>query len=106
MQLQDLNRDAEGYLLDMDAWNSDIAEQIAAEEGIELSEEHWELINFERDFYSEFNTTPAMRLLVKAIKQKYGEEKGNSRYLCRLFPDGAAKQLAKISGLPKPVKCI
>ncbi|VEA72950.1 Sulfurtransferase TusE [Serratia rubidaea] len=45
-------------------------------------------------------------MLVKAMAQKYGEEKGNSRYLYRLFPKGPAKQATKIAGLPKPVKCI
>ena len=45
-------------------------------------------------------------MLVKAMASKFGEEKGNSRYLYRLFPKGPAKQATKIAGLPKPVKCI
>ena len=45
-------------------------------------------------------------MLVKAMAQKYGEEKGNSRYLFRLFPEGPAKQATKIAGLPKPAKCL
>lgn len=57
-------------------------------------------------FYLEFNTSPAIRMLVKAMANKFGEEKGNSRYLYRLFPKGPAKQATKIAGLPKPVKCI
>ncbi|HAV2409472.1 TPA: TusE/DsrC/DsvC family sulfur relay protein, partial [Escherichia coli] len=51
-------------------------------------------------------TSPAIRMLVKAMANKFGEEKGNSRYLYRLFPKGPAKQATKIAGLPKPVKCI
>jgi len=47
-----------------------------------------------------------VRMLVKAMAKKYGEEKGNSRYLFRLFPDGPAKQATKIAGLPKPAKCL
>lgn len=68
--------------------------------------EHWEVVRFVRGFYLEFNTSPAIRMLVKAMANKYGEEKGNSRYLYRLFPKGPAKQATKIAGLPKPVKCI
>jgi tRNA 2-thiouridine synthesizing protein E len=64
------------------------------------------VIHFVRGFYLEFNTSPAIRMLVKAMGQKYGEEKGNSRYLFRLFPQGPAKQATKIAGLPKPVKCL
>ncbi|WP_116327833.1 TusE/DsrC/DsvC family sulfur relay protein, partial [Klebsiella aerogenes] len=75
-------------------------------EEIVLTEAHWEVVRFVRDFYQEFNTSPAIRMLVKAMAQKYGEEKGNSRYLYRLFPKGPAKQATKIAGLPKPVKCI
>ena len=49
---------------------------------------------------------PAIRALVKAMEKQYGPEKGNSRYLYKLFPEGPAKQATKIAGLPKPVKCI
>ena len=73
---------------------------------IEITNEHLEIIRFVRNFYLEFNTSPAIRMLVKAITQKYGEERGNSRYLYRLFPKGPAKQATKLAGLPKPVKCI
>ena len=61
---------------------------LAEQEEITLTEQHWEVIRFVRDFYLEFNTSPAIRMLVKAITQKYGEERGNSRYLYRLFPKG------------------
>lgn len=98
--------DAEGYLLNSDDWSPQLANEIAAQQQIMLSEEHWQVIYFVRDFYTEFNTSPAIRMLVKAMAKKYGEEKGNSRYLFRLFPDGPAKQATKIAGLPKPAKCL
>lgn len=106
MMLKDLNRDPEGYLKNYQEWNEEIAKELAKEENISLTNEHWELIKFVQSFYQEYNTTPAIRLLVKAVKEQYGEEKGNSRYLQRLFPNGPAKQISKIAGLPKPVKCI
>ncbi|MEB7922861.1 sulfurtransferase TusE [Atlantibacter hermannii] len=96
----------DGYLKDSSQWSEGLAEVIAAQEGITLTAEHWEVVRFVRDFYLEFNTSPAIRMLVKAMAKAFGEEKGNSRYLYRLFPKGPAKQATKIAGLPKPVKCI
>ncbi|GKX54930.1 sulfurtransferase TusE [Leminorella grimontii] len=101
-----IDTDAQGYLVNVEDWSESMAVELARQEGIELSEEHWEVVRFVRDFYKEFNTSPAIRMLVKAMSQKYGEEKGNSRYLYRLFSKGPAKQATKIAGLPKPVKCI
>ena len=102
----EIETDSEGYLKDTNQWSEAMAEVIAAQEGITLAVEHWEVVRFVREFYLEFNTSPAIRMLFKAMANKFGEEKGNSRYLYRLFPKGPAKQATKIAGLPKPVKCI
>jgi tRNA 2-thiouridine synthesizing protein E len=101
-----IETDAQGYLKNVDDWSRDIVPLLAQDEGIELSEAHWEVIIFVREFYLEFNTSPAIRMLVKAMAKKYGEEKGSSRYLYKLFIKGPAKQATKLAGLPKPVKCI
>lgn len=103
---KEIETDNDGYLKESSQWSEALAEVIAEKEGIALSPEHWEVVRFVRDFYLEFNTSPAIRMLVKAMANKFGEEKGNSRYLYRLFPKGPAKQATKIAGLPKPVKCI
>lgn len=102
----ELETDAQGYLKNSQDWTPAAAEAIAVIEQIELTEAHWEVIRFVRDFYLEYKTSPAIRMLVKAMGQKFGPDKGNSRYLYRLFPDGPAKQATKLAGLPKPVKCI
>jgi tRNA 2-thiouridine synthesizing protein E len=101
-----IETDAQGYLKNCQEWCESLAMIIAQQEEIELTEAHWEVVRFVRNFYLQFNTSPAIRMLVKAMAEKYGEEKGNSRYLYRLFPLGPAKQATKIAGLPKPVKCI
>ncbi|WP_304169568.1 sulfurtransferase TusE [Lonsdalea britannica] len=101
-----IETDAQGYLKNSHDWQEEMAPLLAEQEAITLTEAHWEVLRFVRAFYLEFNTSPAIRMLVKAMAQKYGEEKGNSRYLYRLFPKGPAKQATKIAGLPKPVKCI
>jgi tRNA 2-thiouridine synthesizing protein E len=103
---KNIETDAEGYLLNCDDWSEALAEALAADEAITLTPEHWEVVRFVRDFYLEYKTSPAVRVLVKAVGQALGADKGNSRYLYRLFPKGPAKQATKIAGLPKPAKCI
>ena len=101
-----IETDASGYLLNIDDGNIEVAQAIAKLENLELTDAHWEIIHFVRAFYQEYKTSPAIRMLVKATAQKLGEDKGNSRYLQRLFPDGPAKQATKLAGLPKPAKCL
>lgn len=101
-----IETDVQGFLLNSADWSESLVPLLAKQEDIALTDAHWEVVRFVRHFYLEFNTSPAIRMLVKAMAQKYGEEKGNSRYLYRLFPKGPAKQATKIAGLPKLVKCI
>ena len=101
-----IETDASGYLLIIDDLDVEVAQAIAKLENLELTDAHWEIIHFVRAFYQEYKTSPAIRMLVKATAQKLGEDKGNSRYLQRLFPEGPAKQATKLAGLPKPAKCL
>ncbi|WP_372880205.1 TusE/DsrC/DsvC family sulfur relay protein [Psychromonas sp.] len=103
---QEYPTDPQGYLLDSTLWTRQLAEYIAQLESVEMTDEHWQVVFFVRDFYLEYNTSPAIRALVKAMEKKYGKEKISSRYLYRLFPKGPAKQATKIAGLPKPARCI
>ena len=98
--------DEEGYITDISAWNKDLAELIAKDENIDMNSDAWEVVNFLRSYYEEYQIAPAVRVLTKAIKKKLGAEKGNSKYLYELFPYGPAKQACKIAGLPKPTGCI
>lgn len=101
-----LGLDKHGYLQDISTWNEQVAEEFARLEQITLTEPHWEVIRFVRQFYQEFHTSPGMRILVKAMAQQLGPEKGNSKYLFMLFPQGPAKQATRLAGLPKPAKCL
>ncbi|MEW5886975.1 MAG: TusE/DsrC/DsvC family sulfur relay protein [Pseudomonadota bacterium] len=103
---QTYETDEEGYLINLADWNKEIAEYIAVEEKVELTENHWEVINYLREYYNEYQIAPAVRVLTKAIGKQFGEEKGNSKYLYDLFPYGPAKQACKIAGLPKPTGCV
>ena len=98
--------DEEGYLANLAEWNEDVADYIAKTEDINMTEQHWEVINFLRDYYDEYQIAPAVRVLTKAIGKKLGPDKGNSQYLYELFPYGPAKQACKIAGLPKPTGCV
>ena len=103
---QSIATDKQGYLLAFTEWNEDIAVLLANGDNVELSEPHWEVIRFVREFYLTYNTSPAIRALTKAMKAEFGEEKSSSRYLYRLFKEGPAKQATKYAGLPKPARCI
>jgi TusE/DsrC/DsvC family sulfur relay protein len=98
--------DEEGYLVNLADWNEDIARHIAQTESIALSDSHWEVVNFLRRYYEEYQIAPAVRVLTKAIGKALGPDKGNSQYLYELFPYGPAKQACKIAGLPKPTGCV
>ncbi len=96
----------EGYLEQREDWSTEVAMAIAKQDDITLTDAHWEIIHFLRKFYHDYEHTPAIRALVKALANKFGPDKGNSLYLHQLFPQGPAKQASKIAGLPKPSRCI
>ena len=98
--------DARGYLLESSQWSRSWAETTATVDGIDLGWEHWEIIEFLRDYHQRFAMAPPMRLLVKEIGRQFGPDKASSRYLYRLFPDGPARQACRYAGLPRPVSCI
>lgn len=96
----DVERSEDGFFIDPSLWREEMAEVIAAQEGItELTPRHWEVIRFMRNQYLEKGAGPSVRMLGKAsgvpIKELY-----------QLFPKGPAKSAAKIAGIPKPVGCI
>ena len=101
-----LETDEEGYLANLNDWEPAVAEAMASAEDCQLTDEHWDIINFLREYYEEYQIAPAVRVLTKAVGKKLGKDKGNSKYLYELFPYGPAKQACKIAGLPKPTGCV
>ena len=98
--------DKDGFLQNLDDWSIEVAHALAAESSITLSPEHIEVLHLLRDFYAEFQLSPATRPLIKYTALKLGPEKGNSMHLNRLFNGTPAKLAAKLAGLPKPTNCI
>jgi tRNA 2-thiouridine synthesizing protein E len=106
MQNQFPTFDTEGFLQELELWTPIIAESIAYRENIFLTQQHWEIIYLVRNFYQQFEISPAMRPLVKYAGNNLGLDKGKSIYLMQLFPPSPAKLAAKIAGLPKPANCL
>ena len=100
--------DEEGFLANLDDWDEDVAVELAADEGLEISTERSVLIHKARDFYLEKQNTPSTREIIRMVAEGMGmdpveERRSIDRHLYQLFPHGPDKQLAKIAGLPKPL---
>jgi tRNA 2-thiouridine synthesizing protein E len=89
----------EGYMLDADAWTPEIADAIAAQLGLTLTDRHWVVINFARAEFKANGEAPTLRRITKQTDV-------DTKELYQLFPGGAAKVAAKIAGLRKPTGCI
>ncbi len=98
--------DDDGYLLNLEDWTPDLAGHLASQDGISLTDAHWEVINFLRDYYKQYQIAPMIKILVKEIGKAMGPEKGNTKYLYELYPAGPAKQACRYAGLPKPTGCV
>ena len=103
---QTYETDEDGYLANLSDWSESVAQHLANTESVDMSDAHWEVINFLREYYEEYKIAPMIRILTKAIGKKLGKEKGNTKYLYDLYPGGPAKQACKIAGLPKPTGCV
>lgn len=92
--------DEDGFIVEPSVWNEEVAKMLAKTEDVsELTEEHWKVINYLRDYYAKFGIAPMVRKLCKdtgfPLKKIY-----------ELFPSGPAKGACKLAGLPKPTGCV
>ena len=94
---------ANGYLVNLEDWNEDVAKEIAEKESVTLDEKAWDVINFLRDEYLNNNgNQPNERNMVKHFKGVWTDlDKVDTKALYALFPMGPAKQAGKIAGLPE-----
>ncbi len=93
----------DGRLNELSDWTPDIATAIAREEGLNLTDAHWDIINLMRDYYFTFNITPVTKLLKREIAKKLGAERASDEALAGLFPGGVQYQATKIAGIPVPM---
>jgi len=92
--------DEDGFLVDPEDWSEDMAAYFATVEDVtELTDKHWQVINYLRDYFKKFGVAPMIRKLCKdtgfTLKEIY-----------ELFPSGPAKGACKLAGLPKPTGCV
>ena len=93
----------DGRLINLSDWNPDVANAIAKEEGLNLGEAHWDIINLMRDYYFTYNITPIVKLLKREMAKKLGAERATDEAINTLFPGGIQYQGSKIAGIPVPV---
>lgn len=95
---ENINFNEEGYLTDLNQWNKNIALELAKDAGIEMTEKHWEVLEFLQISHKN-DVILSIRRVGKSgvvdIKQFY-----------QLFPNGPLKISSKLAGIPKPVCCI
>ena len=108
MQVKDqvIHLDNEGFLLDPEQWDLDVARQIARDLGIDMSDNHWMVVNFVREYYEFRQSVPETRFALKAMREQLGKEKATRKYLYSLFPYGYGQQACKIAGMRKPLKLL
>ena len=91
--------DDDGFMVDANAWTPEIAQAIAEDQGITLTDRHWIVINFARKEFEENGEPPTLRRITKRTEV-------NTKEIYQLFPGGPAKTASRISGLGKPTGCI
>ncbi len=97
---QTLEIDEDGFIQDPDKWNEEVAAALAKTEGVdELTEAHWKLVNYLREYYLQFGVAPMIRKLCKDTGFKLNQ-------IYEMFPSGPAKGACKVAGLPKPTGCV
>ena len=92
--------DEDGFLQEPDRWSEDVAKDLAKSESVdELTEGHWKVIRYIRNYYIQFGTAPMVRKVCKETGYKLSD-------IYQLFPSGPAKGACKLAGLPKPTGCV
>ena len=99
-QVQLPETDAEGYLVEPHDWSAGLAEEFARQENITLTEDHWDVIRFIRDYFDEHQVAPDARFVIKYLMQRLGPTSRNK--LFELFPYGYVKQTCRIAGMKRP----
>ena len=98
-----IERDVQGYLIDPEAWDDDVARELAAEEKLELTDAYWTILRFMRDYWREHQVAPDVRHVVGFLTNNQGLDKKVAKaQLFQLFPYGYVQQACKIAGMIKP----
>lgn len=97
---RDIETDSEGYLRRLEDWSEGFAKALARQEGLELTDEHWQVIRFLRAYYHEHGVQAQVRVMIRHFSRVWGPERGNNHYLHEIFPiGGPQKQGNRLAGL-------
>jgi tRNA 2-thiouridine synthesizing protein E len=92
--------DEDGFMEEPEVWNEEVALALASTEGVdELTENHWKVVNYLREYYAKFGVAPMIRKLCKETGYPLKE-------IYEMFPSGPAKGACKVAGLAKPTGCV
>lgn len=97
-----IEADKNGFLINVDDWDEEVAKAIAAHEHIDLTDKHWDVINFLREeYFDNHGNQPNTRTIIKAMQEKWNDKSVDSKALYELFPLDPSKQGGRIAGLPE-----
>jgi len=97
---KEIEIDEDGFIQEPDKWDESVAKDLAKTEDVsDMTEEHWKLVNYLRDYFLEYGIAPPVRMLVK-------QTGFDLKKIYQLFPGGPAKGACKVAGLPKPTGCV
>jgi tRNA 2-thiouridine synthesizing protein E len=99
MSLETVQTDPEGYLANREDWSEELANELATQLGLALGDDHWTVLNAARAIDAESGASPGLRKISKRSETPI-------KAIYKLFPDGPAKAIAKIAGIPKPKSCL
>lgn len=97
-----IETDDQGYLMDPELWDDDVAEKIAQTEGVKLSAEHRKILDFIRQYFNEHRVAADARFVIKYLAEELGYDKQARQRLYELFPYGYMQQVCKIAGMRRP----
>jgi len=95
----------QGFLANLEEWSEEFAKELAEKDGIQLYNDHWELIYYFRDYYEENMVNPTMHTLIRNLGAKnkhFHDQKGYEKHIYGLFPKDPVHEICKIAGLPLP----
>jgi tRNA 2-thiouridine synthesizing protein E len=99
-----IETDGDGFLSNPYEWEPAVAETMADVDGVTLTDAHWSIIRFLRDYYDVYEVAPDLRTLSKVLGRALGADKGNKEQLTALFSQSPAVTACQYAGLPKPIK--
>jgi tRNA 2-thiouridine synthesizing protein E len=97
--------DEDGYLVNGADWSAELTVHLASNEGLALTEDHWQVIRFVREYYLQFKGAPMAKIIVKRLNKKLGTEHFTIKGLFALFPESPLRRACRYAGVPQPAQC-